>query len=85
MEKQAQVKFAKAINQAADAAYLETFVKRASENGIQINSEDDLSNLLKMASALRTVSNAVAPAIKEANTEFLSTALDQLMAVEIGD
>lgn len=83
MDKSAQIKFAKAINESTDAVYLEAFAKRAAERGVQFNTEEDLANLLKTAAALRTVSETIAPAVKEANTKYLKTALDSLLAVEL--
>lgn len=83
MNKSAKVKFANAINSAANDTYLQTFLEKCAERGVQCNSDDDLSLLLKTASALRAVSTAVAPAIKEANTAFLTTACDDLLHVEL--
>ena len=83
MNKSAKVKFAKAINNVADNQYLDTFVKVAADRGIQCNTDADLTALLKTAAALRAVSVEVEPAIKEANTQFLQTACDSLLHVEL--
>lgn len=83
MKKSAQIKFAKAINGATDRVYVESFLKRAAERDIPVNSEQDLETLLKTAAALRAVSEAIGPAVKEANTKFLTTALDSLLAVKL--
>jgi len=83
MKKSAQIKFAKAINSAADQVYVESFLKRAMERGVKITSEQDLDTLFKTAAALRTVAKAIEPAVKEANSAFLSTALDSLLAIEL--
>jgi len=83
MNKSAQIKFAKAINEATDHVYIDTFVKRASARGIPVNTEEDLAILLKTAAALRAVSEAIAPAVKEANTRRLRTAMESLLAVEL--
>lgn len=82
MNKSAKVKFAKAISGAASTVYIDTFVKQASERGIVVD-ESNLPDLLKTAAALRTVADAVAPVIKEANDEFISDALESLLAVEL--
>jgi hypothetical protein len=82
MEKSAQVKFAKVINAATDEVYLQAFVKRASERGVPVT-EEDLPALLKTATALRKVSDILAPAIKKANSQVINTALDSLLNVEL--
>jgi len=83
MKKSAQIKFAKAINGATDQVYAEAFLKRAAERGIPCSTKDDFQNLLKTAAALRAVSEAVGPAIKEANSKFIATALDSLLSVKL--
>ncbi len=82
MEKSAKVKFAKAISETASNVYLDAFVKQASQHGIQVN-EDNLPNLLKTAAALRAVAEQVQPVVKEANDQFIATALEGLLAVEL--
>ena len=83
MKKSAQIKFAKAINSATDKVYVESFLKQAAIRGIPVNDGHDLETLLKTAAALRAVSVAIGPAVKEANSKFLSTALDSLLAVKL--
>lgn len=82
MEKSAKVKFAKATSETASGVYLESFVKQASANGIPV-SEENLPALLKTAAALRAVAEQVGPIVKKANNEFIETALNDLLAVEL--
>ncbi len=82
MEKSAKVKFAKAISETASNVYLDSFVKQASQNGISVNG-DNIDSLLKTAAALRAVAEQVQPIVKEANDQFIETALDSLLAIEL--
>lgn len=71
MTKSAQVKIAKEISRVSDHAYLDAVVKQAATRGVVINSQEDMSSFLKIASMLRDLKTRMSSAIVQAAAEDL--------------
>ncbi len=71
------------VASAVQERYLESFVKSAAQYGIEPTSEEDLENLLKIASRIRDIQDTQEPMAKEASANRIKEACDALYALEV--